>query len=392
MTTTAPPGLATVERARIAVAAAFIANGLGMASWISRIPAVRDSLSLTPAQLGLLLLCLSAGAVSALPLSGPVVHRFGPARAVLGGVVASTAGLVVLAGGAALGAAPLAGTGLLLTGLGIGTWDVAMNVEGADVERRLGRTLMPRFHAGFSIGTVAGALLGAGASAAGVSAAVQFLVTAVLLLAGMLVATRGFLPLPEEAEGERRPSGVLRAWREPRTLLIGLMVLAFAFTEGTANDWLTVALVDGYGSSDTVGALGFGVFVTAMTGARVLGGTAVERYGRVLVLRASALLAGVGLLLVILGAALPLALFGALLWGAGAALGFPLGMSAGADDPQRAAVNVSVVSSLGYTAFLAGPPLIGFLAERYGILHALLVVVAALLLGLLVAGASRQPA
>ncbi|WP_213456269.1 MFS transporter [Rhizomonospora bruguierae] len=383
--------IATAERARIAVSAAFIANGLGMASWISRIPAVRDALSLTPAQLGLLLLCLSGGAVTALPLSGPVVHRFGPARAVVGGVVLYVIGLVVLAAGVALGLPLPAGAGLLLVGMGTSTWDVAINVEGADVERRLARPLMPRLHAGFSIGTVAGALLGAGAAAIGVPPAAQFLGTAALLLASMLVVVRSFLPLPAREGGERRASGVLRAWREPRTLLIGVLVLAFAFTEGTANDWLTVAFVDGYRSSDTVGALGYGVFVAAMTAARVVGSAAVARYGRVAALRGSAVLAGVGLVLVMLHVGLPLAMAGALLWGAGAALGFPVGMSAGADDPEHAAVNVSVVSSLGYTAFLAGPPLIGFLAGHVGILPSLVVVVAALLLGLLVAGASRPP-
>ena len=107
---------------------------------------------------------MSAGAMAALPLSGPIVHRVGPARAVLLGSLSVVVGLLALAGATALGWVPLAGAGLLLAGAGTSTWDVAMNVEGADVERRLGRTLMPRFHAGFSLGTVAGAGLGAAAA------------------------------------------------------------------------------------------------------------------------------------------------------------------------------------------------------------------------------------
>ena len=153
------------------------------------------------------------------------------------------------------------------------------------------------------------------------------------------------------------------AWREPRTLLVGLLVLCFAFTEGTANDWLAVALVDGHGTSEAVGALGFACFVVAMTASRTVGGPLLERYGRPVVLRATAAVALVGLLLVVLARPLPLVLAGALLWGAGAALGFPVGMCAAADDPHGAAVRVSVVSSVGYTAFLAGPPLVGLLAE-----------------------------
>jgi cyanate permease len=206
----------------------------------------------------------------------------------------------------------------------------------------------------------------------------------------MAVAMRMFLADHGEAEeGTTRRSGVLTAWREPRTLVVGLMVLGFAFTEGSANDWMAVAMVDGYGTTEAVGAIGFGVFVAAMTVARMVGGTALERFGRVATLRATAVLGLAGLLLVLLGGSAPVAIAGAVLWGFGAALGFPVGMSAAADDPERAAFRVSVVSSIGYTAFLAGPPLIGVLAEHVGILSALFVVVAALTLGLAACGASR---
>jgi len=306
---------------------------------------------------------------------------------VLGGASTVAAGLVTVAAGVASGSVVVAGTGLVLTGLGTSTWDVAMNVEAADVEHRLGRVLMPRFHAGFSVGTVGGALLGAGAAALSVPVAAQLVATALVAVLAVTVAVRAFLPVVAVAPQDR-PSA-RTAWREPRTLAIGLLVLAFALTEGTANDWLTIALVDGHGTSEAVGALGFGVFVAAMTVVRTVGGTLLGRYGRPAVLRAGAGVAAVGLLLVVLADPLPLVVLGALLWGSGAALGFPVGMSAAADDPVRAPVRVSVVSSLGYTAFLAGPPLVGFLAEAAGILRALLVVLLALAVGALAAGASR---
>jgi predicted MFS family arabinose efflux permease len=124
---------------------------------------------------------------------------------------------------------------------------------------------------------------------------------------------------------------------------------------------------------------------------RMVGGAALQRWGRVPVLRVTGLLALVGLLLVVAGGSLPVAMAGALLWGVGAALGFPVGMSAAADEEDRAAVRVSVVSSVGYTAFLAGPPLVGFLGEEYGVLRAMLVMLAALVMGLAVAGAARPP-
>ena len=375
------------------MALVFALNGLALASWLSRTPAVRDQLELTSTGLGLLLVCMSIGAVCGLPLSGPLVHRFGPRRTVLIGGLLVSAGLVVMAVGVHLQVVPVTGLALLAVGLGSSAWDVAMNVEAADVERRLLRTLMPRFHAGFSLGTVAGALLGAGCALAGVHVAVQLAVTAAVILTGILVGVSAFVsgsgPPPDGPISGL--SEALGSWREPRTLVIGLMVLAFAFTEGTANDWLAVALVDGHGSSEATGALGFGAFVVAMTLSRTVGGSVLDRWGRVAVLRTQALMAVVGLLLVVAGPDAGWALVGAFVWGIGASLGFPVGMSAASDEPDRAAGRVSVVASIGYVAFLAGPPLVGFLADAVGIRRALLVVLMALLVGMVTAGQVRPP-
>jgi len=380
-----------VERARIAVGATFTINGFAVASWIARVPAARDQLELSAAELGLLLLCMSVGSVLALPASGPVVHRLAPARSALGASALAIIGMAVLSAGLMTTSPPLAGAGLFLLGTGIAVWDVSMNVEGADVEQRLGRAIMPRFHAGFSLGTVAGAAVGAGAAGLGISLALQLLVTAGLVLAAQAVVTRSFLPVHAAQDEEAGRSGVGRAWRERRTLLIGLLVLAFAFTEGSAYDWLAVALVDGYGAGGALAAVGFGVFVAAMTLARLVGTIVLDRYGRVTVLRVSAVSGLAGVLLFIFAPSVPAALVGTVLWGMGAALGFPVGMSAAADEPERAAARVSVVSAIGYTAFLAGPPLIGFLAEATGILRALLVVLAALAAGTVVVGATWPP-
>jgi len=372
------------------VAVVFALNGFAFGTLFSRIPAVRDTLDLSPAGTGLLLLALSAGTLTALPLSGAVVHRIGPAPAVLAGTVTAVAGLVVVAAGLWAAATPTTAVGLVLYGAGSSTWDVAMNVEGAAVERRLGRTLMPRFHAGFSIGAITGALAGAASARWQVDVSPQLVLVGPACLVGAAVAVRAFLPASEPDRSA--PARTLAAWREPRTLLIGLLVCSFALVEGVANDWLALALVDGHGTAQTVGAIGLGVFVAAMTIGRLGGGAVLDRYGRAPVLRATAVLAALGVGTVVAADPLPLVIVGAVLWGLGASLGFPVGMSAAADEQDRAATRVAVVSSIGYTAFLAGPPLVGLLAEAFGILRGLLVVVAAAGVGGLVAFATSPPA
>ncbi|HZI96194.1 MAG TPA: MFS transporter [Actinomycetales bacterium] len=379
-------------RARTAVALVFALNGFAFASWASRVPEVRTALDLSPGALGLLLLSIAAGSVLSLPASGPLVHRVGAARVVAGAAVVDGGGLALAGAGVAAGEVALTAGGLFLLGVGSGSWDVAMNVEGAAVERELARSIMPRFHAAWSLGTVAGAGLGAVAAALSVPVAAHLLGAA--LVAGLLPAAlvRSFLPAAAEADpGEvARPlRGAMRAWTEPRTLVIGVMVLAMAFTEGTANDWLAVALVDGYGVGPAVGASGFAVFVTAMTAGRLVGPALLDRFGRLAVLRGSMLLAGVGVLVVVFGEWLPLVALGTVVWGVGASLGFPVGMSAAADDPEHAAARVAVVSTIGYTAFLAGPPLIGFLADSVGTLSSLLVVAVLIVPSVLAVGAAR---
>src|SRR5690606_25594996 len=135
------------------------------------------------------------------------------------------------------------------------------------------------------------------------------------------------------------PERTRARWTEPRTLLIGVLVLCAAFTEGTANDWLAVALVDGYGLSNAAGVIGLAVFLVFMTAGRILGTRWLDRYGRVAVLRALFVVAGIGAALVIFGTPV-LAFVGAALWGVGASLGFPVGMSAAADDQDRAPVRI----------------------------------------------------
>jgi hypothetical protein len=270
-----------------------------------------------------------------------------------------------------------------------------MNVEGAAVEQLIGRTIMPRFHAGFSVGTVVGALLGAGCVALDISVTRHLLVVAIVNLSVVPVTVlRGFLPRtaepqePDAASSDQVPHP-LTAWREPRTLLIGVFGLCMAFSEGTGNDWLAIGVIDGYRTSPVTGTLTFAIFLAAMTLGRWFGPALIDRRGRVIMVRLSAGFALVGLLMVVFGQVLPVAVTGAVLWGLGTALGFPVSVSAAADDPRMAAARVSVVATIAYTAFLAGPPLIGFLGDEAGVLHALTVTAGVLGVALLLSGVTR---
>ena len=399
MTATSEGVDASVRAAVLATYAVFIASGISFASWASRIPQVRDRLHLDPSELGLVLLAMAAGSVIALPLSGVIIGHFGSRWTVRTTALLAAVAMAVVSLGYVLGVVPVV-IGLFLFGLGIGAWDVGMNVQGASAERRLGRAIMPRFHAGFSIGTVAGALIGAAMVALHVPVSAHLLGVAVLVGVSVPLAVRGFLPddveqdkAGDDDKPDRRNSGrkALQAWREPRTLLIGLFVLAFAFAEGVGNDWISIALIDGYGTSATVGTLGFATFLAAMTAGRWFGPSSLDRFGRVIVIRVLTVICLVGVLLFVFGSYVIVAFAGAVLWGVGLALGFPVGMSAGADDPAMAAPRVSVIASIGYCAFLAGPPLIGFLGDHFTVLRAVLAVAVLLAMAIMITGAIRPP-
>lgn len=383
-----------VVSARTAVIVVFALAGIPFASWASRIADAKSGLDLTAGQLGATLFAMSAGSLLAMPSTGRIAERIGVVNTIRVGMLIEVAGFATVGAGVDFAESRLVvGAGLFLIGSGVGVWDVAMNLEGASVERLLGQTVMPQFHAAFSGGTVASALVGSAMSWAKVPLLPHLLGSALLVTGAGFWAMRAFLPRDlEEAEtaatggaaepaaaeaaetgGSTAPTRQRSAWLEPRTLLIGLVTLVAAFTEGTANDWLAVAFVEGHDLPAWAGVLGFATFLSFMTVGRLLGTGWLDTYGRVPVLRATFALAVLGSVLVIFGAPW-LAFIGAAIWGLGVSLGFPVGMSASADDPQRAGARLSVVATIGYLAFIAGPPALGFLGDHVGVLRSLLAV------------------
>ena len=388
----AQPWLSVAVRATYV---AFIGAGFAFAGWASRIPQVRDRLHLTSAALGLVLLTIAAGSITALLLAGMIVTRFHSRRTVTAMASLQGAALAAVAFGYLAGVVPVV-VGVFVFGFSAAAWDVAMNVQGAAVERRLGRAIMPRFHAGYSIGTVAGALVGAAMVALHVPVTAHLLAVADAVAVVIPAAVRSFIPDiddPAAGRGAANATGKTaspwRRWRELRTLLVGIVVLAFAFAEGAGIDWISLSLIDGYQLPAVLGTLGFAAFLASMTIGRWFADGVLARYGRVAVIRGQTVLAIAGVLVFVFSPTAPLAFAGVLLWGVGASLGFPVGMSAAADDPAAAAGRVSVVASIGYCAFLGGPPLIGYLGQDVTVLRALVAVAVVLALSTLVTGALR---
>ena len=421
MTTTATAA-AEVTAWRNAVVVAYGASGLAFASWVSRLPAIRDGLDLTPGNIGMLLLCMTLGSFISVSASGLIVLRLGSTRTIRTGSIMVGCGLAIAGFGTSVLATPVAvAVGLAIIGLGTASWNTASNVEGAAVERAVGRHIMPRLHGAFSLGTVAGAGLGAWAAAASVPVVWHLAAAGAVVAVSVTTAAAWFRadvtpvagdrtyvpdtfedpstgPIPVVTPGAAQADGVpldnkrkiAQAWRDKRTLLLGVMVLGLALAEGAAGDWVALALADGHGQTDAAGAAGYGLFVTFMTVGRFAGTLVLDRFGRVPVMRWCAALAVFGLGLFVFAPVPWLAFVALAIWGLGASLGFPVGMSAAADDPAKAAARVSVVSTIGYGAFLCGPPLLGLLAEHVGILHSLLAVMVMLVMSFLLSPVARK--
>lgn len=394
MSTAVP--VARVTTWRTAVFLVFAINGFGIAAWVARLPSVRDHLGITVLDVGILILGVSVGAIIGLLIAGHLVAWIGGRSTIRLVLTVSGLSLAIIGiGTTVFSSFAVVIVGLLIFGITNSLCDVAMNVEGAAVERALGRTIMPWFHASWSLGTVVGAGLGAASAFAGIDPVWHLSVVGIILIITTQIVVR-FLPThaaPLDEHGTATTTTFrqrMAIWLEPRTLLIGLIVLGMAFTEGSANDWLALSMVDDRGLDNGQGALLFGVFTVSMTIGRVIGVPLINRFGRVAMLRASGAAAAIGLALLILVPAIPVAVIGIVLWGIGASLGFPLGMSAAGDDPMRAAARVSAVATIGYLAFLGGPPLIGAVGQQIGLLNALWIVLGLILVAFLAAPAARE--
>jgi MFS family permease len=375
----------------------FALGGIAVSTWGPRLPSIMESLHLGVGVVGLVLGGVTVGSIAGLGASSALLSFLGPRRAICGALLQIAAGIAVIGLGAGLFVSlPVTVAGFVVVGFGIGALDVMINVQGAAVETTVGKTLMPLLHASWSVGAILGSGIGALAAGLGIDFLWQFLAEAILISITAIVSVR-FLPNPVDIEGadDKAPVAVrarqwLHGWGDRRLLMIGLVMLGVELGEGTSNSWLTLAVRDGHQQSDANAALFFTAFATGETVARVAGGPLVDRIGRVWTVRITIAIGVFGLLLFILGTPAWVILVGTVLWAVGVSMGFPLGMSAAADSGPNPAARVSVVASIGYLANLGGPPVIGFLAESFGLLNALWLVIILLTLGFFAAGALRQ--
>jgi MFS family permease len=363
-----------IARRRRALIALFFVPGIGLSSWITRTPAIRESLGASTLQMSVVLFGVSIGSMTGILTAGYLVARF-DARAVIAVATASaTLSLPTVGAGAALHSMWMVTLGVALFGLGAGTGEVALNVEGAAVESVLDEPFLPALHGFFSVGTVVGSVLGIGFTAIDVPVLWHLLgisaVIALLFLCSMPFVARGTGRRPTGPTTVAHPATPV--WKDTRVLLLGAIVLAIAFTEGTANDWLPLIMVDGHGVSATLGSFVYAIFSIAMAAGRFAGGPFIQRFGNAHALRVSAVSAALGLALVSFVDNQIVAMAAVLLWGIGSSLGFPVAISAAGGSGPNAAARVTFVATLGYLAFLVGPPLLGFLGQHYGLRVALI--------------------
>jgi MFS family permease len=370
------------RRARTATTLVFFLTGAVFAAWSTRLPAIKEEVGLSDGALGIAILGLEAGAIAGLPAGGALVARAGSRAALRVAFVGYPLGLVAVA---------LAGdVATLALALGVmavanSVVDVAMNAQGVELERRFERPLLAGMHAGHSFGLAAGGLAGTLAAAAGVSVEAHFAATAAVGVVAGAGATAALVREPLR-DGERR-----FAWPRGPLALIGLVAFCAFLLDGAGYNWIAVQLRSERGAAPGLAAAAFMLYALTLTAGRLAADRLVARFGRVRVVRASALVAAAGCGIAVAVPGVAPALAGWALFGLGLAGIAPTVLGAA---PGVAAVPPSVaiaaVTTVGYLGSFTGPPAIGALAGAVGLDAAIgLLAGAAAVASLVAAGGLR---
>ena len=354
---------------RWATTGVFLANGAAIGTWVAQIPWIQDRFDLSKSAMGLVIVGMSIAVILAFPVAGQAIVRHGSERIVwVGGIATALAvNLPVLAP-----APVLVALGLFVLGASSATQDVAMNSHGVKVEKDLGMPIMSSLHAGWAFGGMAGAGFAAACNAFGLDPRVSVAVASVLLLV-LLFATASRIGHGSAAEGDESPSFALPS---RGVVLLAVLCLLIMVTEGAMADWGGLYLRQDLGASAALAALAYSFFTAGMTVGRIVGDWVNHRIGAVALLRWGALLTGIPLGAMLLIGEPVAALIGLFLVGLGVANGVPLMFSAAGRQPDTPpGPGIAAVSSMGSLGFLAGPPVIGVLADAISLPWALAILI-----------------
>jgi fucose permease len=354
---------------RWATTGVFVVNGAAIGTWVAQIPWVQEHFDLSKSAMGLVLVGMALAVILAFPVAGQAIVRHGSERMVwVGGIVCALAvNLPVLAPHPVLVA-----LGLAVLGGASATQDVSMNSHGVKVEKDIRRPIMSSLHAGWAFGGMAGAGFAAAGTALGLDARVTVALASALLLA-TLVATARRIGHGSAAEGDDAPGFTLPS---RGVVLLSILCLLVMVTEGAMADWGGLYLRQDLGASAALGALAYSFFTAGMTAGRIVGDWINHRIGAVALLRWGALLTGVPLGAMLLIGQPAAALIGLFLVGLGVSNGVPLMFSAAGRQPDTPpGPGIAAVSSMGSLGFLAGPPVIGFVADAISLPWALAMLI-----------------
>ncbi len=369
----------------------FFLQPIAFGSWLVRIPEVQTALGLGPAGLAVALLGLPCGTLLTLPFAGPLVGRIGARAAILVGFVLYSMAMVLPAFASD---ATLLFVALMLIGSSMSFVELGLNVQADAVEKATGSMIMTTSHGFWSVGIMAGSLIGSALAALGLEARWAIALVSTLVLPLSIVVA---LALPVYAESRESGEGKRSAWALPSWALLGICFFVFGITmtEGAMADWSAIFLRDALGAEAGTMGLGYSVFALMVAAGRFGGDTLKRRFGAVTTARICGVLAltGAAILFVTPNTALALIGFGVI--GLGVSVGFPLAVTAAAGLTDRAAsANVAILSFVALLGFLVGPPVIGFVAEHADIRLGVACVVPALLVSLMLTGrlATKKPA
>lgn len=367
-----------------AVTAMFMLNGALFGIWASRIPAVADKHDLTPTSLGVLLLCMAAGAIVSFPIAGHAADKYGSFKVTKIIAVAYCLALILIAFAPTTLTTAIA---LFIFGMFHGSMDVSMNTWAAEVERKSGRAMLSSFHAMFSLGAGVGAASGYFAVNLNLDINAHFTGAALIVMVLAL-----FMVAIHWPQSPTHTSGKIPLFIVPKGTLavVGMIAFCASLGEGAMADWSAIFLTTVSKASEAQAALGYTVFSIAMVAARLGGDIVVRRFGPVRTAQLSGAAAAIGVLCAIVFGTFTMSIIGFTLIGIGYAVIMPLAFSRAANDgglsPGRA---LASVSTLGYGGLLLGPPVIGFIAGATSLQTAFLVLLVLAVLITVLSGALR---